>query len=217
MVKECMDPVTCMLPVMLPILPEPVCPVFVLRFVLLFSLVGALSPPGNLLLSHWHSLSCWVSVHPLLQCSCSVYFQSFSPKFLISSPADHVLSSQLISKKNTGYLLSFTLNGTPYITHWYLSSLSSRIPVTPFPFIDGPLPLGPCLSLFRGTYYPSLSFALSIPLVPDLSLPLKPRIWGLRVLRCHLARTLAAIVSSAVLSLSLPCCRLAIDDRSQVL
>ena len=47
MVKECMDPVTCMLPVMLPILLEPACPVFVLRFVLLFSLVGALSPPGQ--------------------------------------------------------------------------------------------------------------------------------------------------------------------------
>ena len=46
MVKECMDPVTCMLPVMLPILLEPACPVFVLRFVLLFSLVGAFSPPG---------------------------------------------------------------------------------------------------------------------------------------------------------------------------
>ena len=47
MVKECMDPVTCMLPVMLPILPETACPVFVLRFMLLFSLVGALSPPGR--------------------------------------------------------------------------------------------------------------------------------------------------------------------------
>ena len=45
MVKECMDPVTCMLPVMLPILLEPACPVFVLRFVLFFALVGALSPP----------------------------------------------------------------------------------------------------------------------------------------------------------------------------
>ena len=47
MVKECMDPVTCMLPVMLPILLELACPVFILRFVLLFSLVGALSPLGQ--------------------------------------------------------------------------------------------------------------------------------------------------------------------------
>ena len=43
MVKEYMDPVTCMLPVMLLILLEPACPVFILRFVLLFSLVGALT------------------------------------------------------------------------------------------------------------------------------------------------------------------------------
>ena len=50
------------------------------------------------------------------------------------------------------------------------------------------------------TCYPSLSLALSIPLAPDLSLSLEPRIWGLRVIRCHLANTLAAIVSSAVLS-----------------
>ena len=27
--------------------PDPACPVFILRFVLLFSLVGALSPPGQ--------------------------------------------------------------------------------------------------------------------------------------------------------------------------
>ena len=36
------------------------------------------------------------------------------------------------------------------------------------------------------------------PLAPDLSLPLGPCIWDLRVLRCRLARTLAVIVSSAV-------------------
>ena len=45
MVKECMDPVTCI--VMLLILLEPACPVFILGFVLLFSLVGALAPPGQ--------------------------------------------------------------------------------------------------------------------------------------------------------------------------
>ena len=139
MVKECMDPVTCMLPVMLPILLEPACPVpillepacpvFVLRFVLLsFTLVGAPYPVGA-----------WLPSPP-------------------------------------GCLLPFSLT-------------NSSSPVEALP-----------LSLFRGTCYPSLLLALSIPLAPDLSLPLEPRIWGLRVLRCRLANTLAVIVSSAVLS-----------------
>ena len=143
------------------------------------------------LLSHWHSLSCWASGLHLLWCTCSIYFRSFSPNFQVSPP----LSSQLISK--TGYLLSFTLVGAPYpVGAWLPSPPGCQLP---FSLTDGSSPVEALpLSLFRGTCYPSLFLALSILLAPDLSLPLGPRIWGLRVLRCRLARTLAVIVSSAV-------------------
>ena len=52
-----MDPMTCMLPVMLPILLEPACPVFILRLVLLFSLVALLRArvPATLLSTGTHS------------------------------------------------------------------------------------------------------------------------------------------------------------------
>ena len=140
------------------------------------------------LLSCWCSLSSRASGLHLLWCTCSIYFRSFSPP---SWP----LSSQLISK--TGYLLSFTLVGAPYpIGAWLPSPPGCQLP---FSFTDGSSPVEALpLSLFRGTCYPSLFLALSILLAPDLSLPLGPRIWGLRVLRCRLARTLAVIVSSAV-------------------
>ena len=81
MVKECMDPVTCMLPVMLSILLEPACPVFVLRFLLLFSLVGALSPLGQ--------GTCYTSLPRVLRCRLA------STLAVIASSA--VLSSFLLS------------------------------------------------------------------------------------------------------------------------
>ena len=107
------------------------------------------------------------------------------------------LSSQLISKTVYTYLLSFTLVGAPYpVGAWLPSPPGCQLP---FSLTDGSSPVEALpLSLFRGTCYPSLFLALSILLAPDLSLPLGPRIWGLRVLRYCLASTLAVIVSSAV-------------------
>ena len=143
-------------------------------YLLHFSPTGTHSPVGRL-------ASIWGT--------CSIYFRSFR---ISSWP----LSSQLISK--TEYLLSFTLVGAPYPVGAWLPSPPGFL--LPFSLTDGSSPVEALpLSLFRGTCYPSLSLALSIPLAPDLSLPLEPH-WGLRVLRCHLARTLAAIVSSAVFS-----------------
>ena len=139
------------------------------------------------LLSQWHSLSCWASsLHPLW-CICSIYFRSFKPQFSNYS--------KLISK--TGYLLSFTLVGAPYpVGAWLPSPSGCQLPLS---LTDGSSPVEALpLSLFRGTCYPSLFLALSTLLAPDLSLPLGTHIWGLRVLRCRLARTLAVIVSSAV-------------------
>ena len=174
--------------------PNPACPVFILRFVLLFSLVGALSLPGqgtcytSLPLALTLLLGVWPS-SPLvyLQYLALAPISNFSPSW--------PLSSQLISK--TGYLLSFTLVGVPYpVGAWLPSPPGCQLP---FSLTDGSSPVEALpLSLFRSTCYPSLFLALSTLLVPDLSLPLGPRIWGLRVLRCRLARTLAVIVSSAV-------------------
>ena len=182
MVKECMDPVTCMLLVMLPILLEPACPVFVLRFVLLFSLS---SGPGYLL--HFSPTGTHSPIGHLASLSSGI------PAVFISGALAPIfeflpLSSQLISK--TGYLLSFTLVGTPYPVGAWLPSPPGRL--LPFSLTDGSSPVEALpLSLFQGTCYPSLSLALSIPLAPDLSLPLDPCIWGLQVLRCRLASTLA--------------------------
>ena len=141
----------------------------------MFSLLRAGVPAT--LLSHWHSLSCWASGLPLLWGTCSIiYFRSFSP-----------------------YPSLFTIVGAPYPVGAWLPSPPGCL--LPFSLTDGSSPVEALpLSLFRGTCYPSLSLALSILLASDLSLPLEPRIWGLRVLRCQLASTLAVIVSSAVLS-----------------
>ena len=186
-----MDPVTCMLPVMLRSCRS----------------LHGLSPSRGLCCS---SLLLALS---LLQAGVPATPGALTPnfEFLRSWP----LSSQVISKKTpkkiAGYLLS-SLSLALLI--WLLPGFPLlQDTCSPFSLIDGSslveaLPL----SLFRGTCYPSLSLALSIPLVPDLSLPLEPRILGLWVLRCRLASISAAIVSSAVFSsLSLPCCQLAIE------
>ena len=107
------------------------------------------------LLSHWHSLSCWASGLPLLWGTCSIYFRSFSPNFSNFSPS-WPLSSQLISK--TGYLLSFTLVGTPYPVGAWLPSPPGCL--LPFSLTDGSSPASLSLSGYL------LPFSLVGPLYP---------------------------------------------------
>ena len=187
---------------MLPILLEPACPVFVLRFVLFFSLVGALSPLArgtcytSLPLALTLLLRVWPPSPPgyLQYLFQELYLQisNFSPSW--------PLSSQLISKNKNRLVPAILHSCWRSLSRWCVTSLSSRMPA-PFSLTDGSSPIEALpVSLFWGTCYPSLSLALSIPLAPDLSLPLEPRILGLRVLCCRLPSTLAAIATSAVLS-----------------
>ena len=110
------------------------CPVFVLRFVLLFSLVGALSPPGR--------GACYTSLPLALTLLLGVWPPS-PPGYLQFAKLSHSwpLSNQLNSKKknSTGYLLSSSLIGAPYLVGAWLSSPPGCL--LPFSFTDGSPPV----------------------------------------------------------------------------
>ena len=154
MVKECMDPVTCI--VMLLILLEPACR---LRLEVCAALVSCWCGPGYLLHFSPLSLTLLLGVWPSSPLGYLQYlFRELYPQFSNFSPS-WPLSSQLISK--TGYLLSFTLVGTPYPVGAWLPS--PPVCLLPFSLTDGSSPVEALpLSLFRGTCYPSLLLALSI-------------------------------------------------------